>query len=286
MAVKYEDYYQTLGVKRDASSDEIRRAFRQLARRYHPDVNKDQEAEDKFKQINEAYEVLGNEEKRQKYDTLGANWKAGQDFRPPSGFDSFNFNFGGPGDQQGSFSPDGFSDFFDMFFNQSRQQQRPRQPAEQQADVTIPLEQAYRGATLAVNIGGRKIDVKIPPGTTDGTKMRLKGEGVVLRIKVQPHPRYELNGNNLTTTIDITPWEAALGAKVPLQTLDGEITLTIPPGTPGGGGGGSRLRLSNKGLSGGDLFVRTRIVVPKELSDEERELYEQLKNQSDFNPRG
>lgn len=285
MAVKFEDYYQTLGVSRDASSDEIRRAFRKLARQYHPDVNKDSAAEGKFKQINEAYEVLGDAEKRQKYDTLGANWKAGQDFRPPPGapgFDSFSFNFGGAGEQQGSFTPGGFSDFFEMFFNQSRQQQaHPRQPAEQQADVTIPLEQAYRGATLAVNVGGRNIDVRIPAGTTDGTKMRLKGEGVVLRIKIAPHSRFEVNGKNLTTTVDISPWEAALGAKVPLQALDGEVTLTIPPGTSGG-----RLRLNGKGLKDGDLFVRTRIVVPKDLTDEQRQLFERLRDQSDFNPRG
>jgi len=286
MSVKYEDYYQTLDVKRDASQDEIRSAFRGLARKYHPDVNKDPAAEAKFKQINDAYEVLGDKEKRKKYDTLGANWKAGQDFHPPQGFDSFNVNFGGSGssgdgDQQGSFSPDGFSDFFEMFFNQGQAQARPRRQAEQKANVAIPLEQAYRGATLAVNVRGRKIDVKIPPGTTNGTKMRLKGEGVVLHIKVASDPRFKINGNDLTTTLTISPWEAALGDKLPVQTLDGEVTLTIAPGTSSG----SRLRLAGKGFNEGDLFVRIRIAVPKDMSDKERELFEQLKDESDFKPR-
>jgi curved DNA-binding protein len=300
MGVKFQDYYQILGVARDASQKEIQRAYRALARKYHPDVNKEPGAEAKFKQAGEAYEVLKDPEKRKKYDELGQNWKAGQDFRPPPGYENFSFNFGGPGGRQGSFRPGGFSDFFEMFFGQSggghgspfddmmggMPRQQHRAAPEQQAELTITLEEAHRGASRQLQMqspgGTKKIDVKIPAGATDGMKMRLKGQGVVLKIRVGKHPRFEVDGKDLTTSVDITPWEAALGAKVPVHTLDGDVTLTVPPGTSGG----SRLRLRDKGLGGkGDLFVRLRIVVPKELTDKERQLFEQLKNESRFNPR-
>jgi curved DNA-binding protein len=301
--VKFQDYYETLGVARDASREEIQRAYRKLARKYHPDVNKEPGAEEKFKQAGEAYEVLKDPDKRKKYDELGHNWKAGQDFRPPPGYENVSFNFGGPGGKQGSFRPGGFSDFFEMFFGQSGGHTgqaspfedmmnggggRPRQrPApEQQAELTITLEEAHRGASRQLQLqgpGGTKtLDVKIPAGATDGMKMRLKGQGVVLLIRIAKHARFEVDGKDLTTSVDVTPWEAALGAKVPVQTLDGEVAVTVPPGAASG----ARLRLRDKGIGGkGDLLVRLRIVVPKELTEKEKELFEQLKNESRFNPR-
>jgi len=296
MAVKFQDYYETLGVKRDATQDEIQRAYRKLARKYHPDVNKEASAEAKFKQLGEAYEVLKDPEKRKQYDQLGENWKAGQEFRPPPGYENSSFNFGGAGAPgAGSFRPGGggsFSDFFEMLFGQQRgggggagfdnaRGGATRQAPMQEAAVNIPLEHAYHGGTIQVNVGGKMIDVKIPEGTTDGMKMRLRGVGLILVIKLSPHPKYEVDGKNLTTTLDITPWEAALGAKVPVHTLDGEVTMTIPPGT----NSNARLRLRGKGLKDGDLYVRLRIVVPAELTDEEKALFEQLKEKSRFNPR-
>ncbi|MEE9212987.1 MAG: J domain-containing protein [Phycisphaeraceae bacterium] len=321
MAVKYQDYYETLGVKRGASQDEVQRAYRRLARKYHPDLNKkDPQAEQKFKQVGEAYEVLKDPDKRRRYDDLGANWKTGQEFRPPPGFENVHFEFrtsgGGPGF---SFDPGGqFSDFFEMLFGQeagsrvhgsgrasgqshvtdemfrrmgSAAQAHP--PAAQEAQITISLEDAYRGATRQITLQGPRgqttLDVKIPAGTTHGSKIRLagvaNGQDLLLNIAIAPHRHFEVSGHDLTTVLHIAPWEAALGAQVPVHTLDGEVTLTVPPGTSSG----SRLRLSNKGLptrgGRGDLFARVKIVTPKNLTNEERKLFEQLKETSKFNPR-
>ncbi len=318
MAVKFQDYYQLLGVSRNATAEEIQRAYRKLARQYHPDVNKSPEAADKFKQISEAYEVLKDPEKRKKYDALGANWKQGQEFRPPPEWQQFQFGQrGGTGGFQ--FSPEGFSDFFEMFFGGTRrrgggfefdfdtdtsepfgfQRQRTRRPRETEAEtaITIGLEEAFHGATRAVSLqtpeGVRTLNVRIPPGVTDGSRIRLRGQGVhggdlLLRISIAPHPQFEVAGHDLTTEVRISPWEAALGAKVPVKTLEGMLTVTIPPGTSSG----ARLRLAGRGMpkrgketGRGDLFVRTRIVVPKTLSPKERELYEKMKAESEFNPR-
>lgn len=302
MAVKYQDYYQVLGVKRDVTQQEIQRAYRKLAREYHPDVNKEKDAEAQFALVGEAYEVLKDQEKRKKYDALGANWKAGQEFRPPPGFENFHFEFrhagdrgeGGPGGGF-RFSPGGFSDFFEMFFGQSRQAKgahpgtTPR-PAEQEASITISLEESYRGATRRLTLQGpngqKDVEVKIPPGVTSGSKIRLSGEGLILKIEISPDPRFEIEGHDLVTDLPVAPWEAALGAKVPLQTLDGPVTLTVPPGAQSG----SRLRLRNKGMpkrdgEKGDLFARLRIVVPKTLTGPEKKLFKQLQENSKFKPR-
>ncbi len=314
MAVKFQDYYQVLGVKRDASADEIQRAYRKLARQYHPDVNKAPEAAEKFKQIGEAYEVLKDPEKRKKYDALGASWRQGQDFRPPPEWQQFQFRQR-PGAGGFQFSPEGFSDFFEMFFGGARRgqpgfdtdhadpfaqfQQRAhakRQPARAEANITIGLEEAYHGSTRSLTLqtpdgATRNIDVKIPPGTTDGSRIRLRGQGadggdLLLKINLAPHPRFEVAGHDLTTELRISPWEAALGAKVPVHTLDGTLNVTVPPGASSG----ARLRLAGQGLpkrgkERGDLFVRLKIVVPKTLSPKERELYEKMKAESEFNPR-
>lgn len=317
MAVKYEDYYQALGVKREASSDDIQRAYRKLARQYHPDVNKDPEAAKKFAKVNEAYEVLKDSEKRKRYDALGANWKAGQDFRPPPGFENFHFEFNGSGGRGGGFSSGNFSDFFDMFFGRGGGVGGPgggfedlfggradpragfgrggiknkRAQQEQQIELEISLEEAYHGSTrrfdLQTPAGRKTVDVKIPAGTTEGSKIRLRGEGLVLKIKVARHRQFTLSGHDLVTDLKISPSEAVLGTKLDVVTFDGTVTLNIPAGSQSG----QKLRLKGKGMlkgknkGSGDLFVNLMITVPKSMTDEERKLYEQLAQVSQFNPR-
>lgn len=337
MSVKYHDYYKTLGVARDASQDEIKRAYRKLAREYHPDVNKDPEAERKFREVSEAYEVLGDEDKRKKYDRLGANWKSGQDFTPPSGWEGFGGFGGGAGrgrttrinfeDLQGH---GGFSDFFEAIFGggggfggmggmgagagraSTRAAPRARPGETVEGSLTISLEDAYHGATRSVSLqtstptaGGqveratKKLDVRIPPGTTDGSTIRLKGQGgagvgggpagdVLLKINIAPHARYRVDDHDLIATVPLAPWEAALGARVDVPTMEGEVTLTIPAGSQSG----QRLRLRGKGLpkrgdkkERGDLYAELRIVVPKTLTEQERALYERLRDESEFRPR-
>ena len=327
MAVKFEDYYQTLGVSRDASQEEIQRAYRKLARKYHPDVNKEADAAQRFAKIGEAYEVLKDPEKRRKYDELGRNWKQGQDFRPPPGWEDIQFEFRGPGGNArgagGDFRPGGFSDFFEMFFGgrgraggggsgggspfeelfeqYASDGGRARggrgggaaEAAPTEHELTITLDEAFGGGTRRVEVSGpggrRSLDVKIPPGSVDGTRLRLREHGVVLKIKLARHPRYEVTGHDLTTELYITPAEAALGAKVEVTTLDGPVTMTIPPGAQSG----QKLRLRGRGLprdkqgqKRGDLFVRLLIRVPTSLSDAEREAYEKLREVSTFDPRG
>ncbi len=312
MPVKFKDYYETLGVKRTASPDEIKRAYRKLAQKYHPDRNKAADANQRFSEVNEAYEVLGDAEKRGKYDELGADWKAGQEFRPPpgSGWENMHFEFrgpGGPGGGQGfRFEGGEFSDFFEALFGQmgrGRPSGHPRgaspfdghdaQPVEHEAQITISLEEAFHGGTRQLQLqdtaGGRKtVEVKIPVGTADGSRIRLRGQGVVLRFSIAPHATFALDGRDLIADVRLTPADAALGTKVDVPTMDGFVTLTIPPGTSSG----AKLRLRGKGMPArkkdaapGDLLARVMIVVPKTLSEHERKLYEQLKELSTLNPR-
>lgn len=329
MGVEFQDYYDSLGVGRDASKEEIRKAFRKLARECHPDTNKSPEAEGKFKQINEAYEVLGDEEKRKRYDQLGANWKAGQDFRPPPGWEDM---FGGFTEQRAggrtSFSGgNGFSDFFSTLFGDSMGgasfgggasgfqgfQQGPTQPPRARKGqshtipITISLHDAYHGGSRRLGVeaidnnSGQKTvknyQVKIPAGISDGGIIRLAGEGdpginggakgdLLLKVKIAPDSRFVVDGKNLKTTVSITPWEAALGAKVAVPTFDGQVTLSIPAGSQGG----QKLRLRGKGMpkqggEKGDLFAELKIAIPKDLNDKERELFEQLSKESEFDPR-
>ena len=323
--MKFQDYYETLGVSRSASQDEIKKTFRRLAQKYHPDVNKDPGAEAKFKEINEAYEVLGDPEKRKRYDALGANWKAGQDFTPPPGWENIHFNFRTAGADQGfdfeSFG--GFSDFFETLFGQGLGSRFRSANAhedyagfsingeDQEAAITISLEEAYHGATKTIALetqtadrrgirhrGLKQYEVRIPPGTTEGSRIRLAGQGapgrgggaagdLYLRVHIAPHPHFTVHGHNLHTTVNIAPWEAALGAKVHIPTLDGKIALNIPPGTQSG----QQLRVRGKGLplgrgeGHGDLLVSVRITVPERLSARERQLFEELARISSFNPR-
>lgn len=313
MSVKFEDYYQVLGVSKTASADEIKRAYRKLAQQWHPDRNKDKGAAERFSKIGEAYEVLGDPEKRKKYDQFGAGYQAGQEFRPPPGFEGFGkgagFHAKGPGGQSFSFEGEHFSDFFETLFGQqmrggrgrgqngsgmngggfeemfanAARAQRSAAAAEQEADVEVTLEEAYHGTSRALQLQGpdgtKSLDVKIPAGTRSGQKIRLRGEGVVLKIHIAKHPRFDVNHADLTTDVSLTPSQAALGTKVDVATLDGSVSLTIPPGTSSG----QRLRLRGKGLKNkdgerGDLYLRTMIAVPKNLTDHQRRLFEQLRD--------
>ncbi len=307
MAVKFEDYYQVLGVSRTASTDEIKKAYRKLAQKYHPDRNKEADASAKFSRISEAYEVLSDADKRKKYDALGADWKAGQDFQPPPGYGRTHSGRGGQGNFH--FTSDGdFSDFFEAMFGQSArgrtgggfgqsqfeemfQQAGPRgggrtaTAPEQEAEVAISLHEAHHGTSRDLRLQGpdgeKTLSVKIPAGSTDGSKIRLRGQGLVLKIKVASDPRFEVSGHDLMTDVTVPAWDAALGTKADVQTLDGTITVTIPPGSSSG----RKLRLKGKGLhrkngGRGDLLVRVMLSVPATLSDAQRAAFEDLRDQA------
>lgn len=302
--MEYQDYYKLLGVSRTDSADQIKRAYRKLAREYHPDKNKNKGAEEKFKQINEAYEVLKDPETRQRYDALGSHWKAGQEFRPPPGFDIFG----------GSGGLDGFSDFFGAIFGSQfgaeagSAQQRSRsgtlnrrRPMAQysEASLQVSIEELYQGASKSITLESRTpfsaparkdYRVTIPPGTTEGSVIRMSGEelGGELRLKISvlPHAQFRVSGLNLVSDLPVSPSEAALGAKVKLQALDRELAVTVPAGSQSG----DKLRLRGLGLprtksERGDLIVELKIVVPKVLSIKEREIYERLQKESAFDPR-
>jgi len=338
MAVRFQDYYQTLGVARNASAKEIQSAYRKLARKYHPDVSKEPGAEAKFKQAAEAYEVLKDPEKRKRYDALGESWREGQEFTPPAGWQppagGTHFEFrGSPGDFA---DLGGFSSFFESFFGGGspfagagageegeelfRQGARgargtgaraPRRGTTHEAELTLALEDVLRGGTQELTLethergpdgqprrARKSYSVKLPPGTTEGTTIRLAGQGesgahggpagdLYLRVKLAPHPRFRVAGHDLVMSVPIAPWEAALGAKIPLALLDGEATVSVPAGSSSG----SKLRLRGLGLprrdgTRGDLLVELKIVVPKDLSAKERELFEELARVSSFRPRG
>jgi curved DNA-binding protein len=319
MSVKFQDYYEILGLGRDASDDEIKRAYRKLARKYHPDVNKDKGAEEKFKQINEAHEVLKDPEKRKLYDQLGSNWQAGQDFKPPPGWENVHFEFRtGPGAEAFDFGG-GFSDFFEMLFGgrmggggrgSARQGSWVMRGQDHEAEIEIDLESAYYGAKRTLTLQGHEIDpqgqvrpkvqnihVKIPPGVTDGNRIRLAGKGgegmgggprgdLYLKVHIEPHPRFTLDGHNLQVEVPVAPWEAALGATVQVVTMEGTVKLKIPSGSQSG----QKLRLRGKGFpkkggERGDLIARLKIVVPKDLTAKEKELFAEMAKVSSFNPR-
>ncbi len=319
MAVKFQDYYETLGVDRNASDAEIKKAYRKLARKYHPDVNKDKEAEERFKQVNEAHEVLKDPEKRKRYDQLGPDWQAGQDFKPPPGWENVHFQFSSGPQAEAFHFGGGFSDFFEALFGGSmggggaarvRQASWVMRGQDHEAQIEISLEDAYRGATRTITLQGHEIDpqgqvrptvqniqVKIPPGVTDGTRIRLSGKGaegmgggtpgdLYLRVNIEPHPRFRVEGHDLVVEVPVTPWEAALGSTVEVPVMDGTVNLKIPAGSQSG----QKLRLRGKGLpkkgsQKGDLFVRLKIAVPKDLSKREEELFSEMAKVSTFDPR-
>ena len=317
MAVKFQDYYETLGVDRGASQEQIQTAYRKLARKLHPDVNKSPDAEEKFKRLNEASEVLKDPDKRRRYDSLGENWQAGQEFSPPPGWEffgsrpgagrGFRFDMTGGDFEESPFS--GFSDFFEILFGgqpngrgragRSGRAAWPRAtPGEdQEAEIAISLEEAHRGVRKTLTLeGGKTLEVNIPAGTTDGHRLRLRGQGggggaqagdLYLRVRLAPHPLFRFDGQDLEVEVPVTPWEAALGSRIEVPLLEGKATLKLAAGARSG----QRLRLRSKGLARrgggpGDLYAVIRIVVPGSLSTRERELFEELSRVSSFKPRG
>ncbi len=311
MPVQFRDYYETLGVSKTASEDEIRSAFRKLARKYHPDVAKDKKvAEEKFKQINEAYEVLSDPEKRKKYDQLGANWNQPGGFQPPPGWGAqqpgggFYRHGGGDGGVEFEFGGTGFSDFFEAFFGGGRgrsafggfgrRQASAERGSDVEADIMVPLEEVLHGSTRTVSLrraGSKKVEtyqVKIPRGVREGQRIRLAGQGeagehggksgdLFLRVRLARHPDFKVEGSDLIYELRIAPWQAALGTEVQVPTLEEKVRLKIPPGTQPG----QRFRLRGRGLPGsagtrGDFYVVAQIDVPKKLTERERELWRQL----------
>ncbi|HFD11531.1 MAG TPA: J domain-containing protein [Crenotrichaceae bacterium] len=317
--MEYKDYYQILGVAKDVSQDEIKRAYRKLARKYHPDVSKEKDAEERFKEVGEAYEVLKDPEKRTAYDQLGANWKAGQDgFQPPPDWDA-GFEFHGGGYTNEQFNAADYSDFFDQLFGRgaggftsSGGSYRPGanvQGEDSHAKVFIDVEDAYQGASRSLTLRStvlgndgrpelkeRTLNVKIPKGVKEGQNIRLKGQGspgigegqagdLYLEINFNPHSIYHVDGRDIALELPIAPWEAALGSKVQIPIPDGKVDLTIPAGSSSG----KRMRLKGRGIPGkppGDFYVTLEIVLPERLSQKEKSLYKSLQQESNhFNPR-
>jgi len=314
--MEYKDYYKIMGVSRDASQDEIKRAYRKLARKYHPDVSKEADAEAKFKEVGEAYEVLKDPEKRAAYDQLGANWKAGQDFNPPPGWDQgFEFHGGGfTGADSAS-----FSDFFEELFGRAAYSQGAGAQAggyreysargeDAHAKVLIDLEDAYNGASRTITlkhtelgsdgrpqVKERTLNVKIPKGVKEGQHLRLSGQGspgvgqgkagdLYLEIAFKPHPLYRVEGKDVYLDLPVTPWEAALGAKVKVPTPTGVLDLKIPAESKGG----QKLRLKGKGIPGkpaGDFYVVLQIALPPANTEKAKAAYKAFAEAVPFNPR-
>ncbi len=321
--MKFRDYYETLGVARGATEAEIKAAYRKLARKYHPDVNKEVGAEDQFKEIGEAYSVLKDTEKRAAYDRMGANWKNGQDFTPPPNWnDGFEYSNGGFDDQHGGFSG-GFdgdqSEFFESLFGRGARRQSARSSNQGQgmhfkgqdhhAKISIDLADAYNGAKRTITLHmptqdasghvstqERKLDVSIPKGIKAGQNLRLAGQGgpgigeggagdLYLEINFQPNPIFRIDGKDVYLDLPLTPWEAALGATVSFPTPAGStLELTIPAATVAG----RKMRLKGKGIPSkepGDLYVVPMIALPSAETDAQKEAYQSFEKAFDFNPR-
>ena len=300
--MQYKDYYKILGVERGASEADIKKAYRRLARKYHPDVSKEKDAEQRFKEVGEAYEVLKDSDKRSAYDQLGANWQAGQEFRPPPGWEQAGFggfgNAGGAGFQSAS----GFSDFFDSLFGggftQSAGGRHSFQQAgqDQSATINVSIQEAFHGVNKTIRLSsGKSLQVKIPSGITTGKKIRLSGQGspgmnggpngdLYLEVSVINDANYELQGKDVYVNLNITPWEAALGEKVHVNTLSGGVEIKIPAGSQSG----RKMRLAGKGFPGtpaGDLYIRLHIATPPANTEEEKKFYTEMKDKFKFNPR-
>jgi curved DNA-binding protein len=296
--VEFHDYYAVLGVARSASAEEIRAAYRKLARKHHPDVDRSPGATERFQRINEAYEVLKDPEKHARYDRLGSRWKEGDAFEPPPGFAGASSR----GDARGFDDLGGFSDFFESLFGEAppdlgfRRRARGRRARGVELEVELTLEETLTGATRTIERrvrGGARTSrrVQIPPGVVDGQRLESQSEDGVeplrLVVRVAPHPRFTADGGDLSVELPVTPWEAVLGARVPVRGLDGsELQITLPKG-----GTARHLRLRGQGLlrpdgSRGDLHAHVRIVVPATPTAEERRLFEELARVSRFRPRG
>ncbi len=307
--VKYKDYYEILGVPRSSTEKEIKTAFRRLARKYHPDTNKNnKDAEEKFKEINEAYEVLGDSEKRKRYDTLGNNFRGGNDFTPPPGFD-FGFNFN-DGFTQTQTQETPFSDFFEILFGEKfktrtsqfedkfadtyTRPQGKRRGEDHHINLELSLEEAYKGTTrkLDISVPGRdtkRLEVKIPPNVRENSKIRMAAQGLngrhggatgdlYLVVRLKSHVSFKLDGDDIHSEINISPADAVLGTEIETHTLDGPVKMVIPAGSQND----KVLRLRSKGLphqkkeGRGDQFVKIKITIPPIVSEEEKKLYQEL----------
>lgn len=312
--MKFRDYYETFGLPLTASQDEIKRAYRKLARKYHPDVSKDPDAESRFKALGEAYAVLKDPEKRAAYDQVGSQWKSGQDFQPPPGWNA-EFGHSGRGTDAGEDLDQ--SDFFEALFG--RQARDSRQPGahqanehargeDQHAKVMIDLIDAYRGGQRSISLRTpmldaqghvvmreRRLDVSIPKGIRAGQHLRLAGQGqpgygkgsagdLFLEISFNPHPQFRVDGRDVFLDLPLAPWEAALGCSIPVPTPEGTLQLTIPAGSAAG----RQLRMKGKGIPGdpsGDLYALLRIVLPPAVSENEKAAYRAMAKAFDFNAR-
>jgi curved DNA-binding protein len=329
MAVKYQDYYEVLGVARDASAKDIKGAYRKLARQWHPDLHsgkKKEEAEENFKQINEAYEVLSNEEKRSKYDRLGKNWRNGDSFTPPPDWGDGSFYYTTSDFNSGDLG--GFSDFFASLFGSGRQgaagpdrnssSSRPMRGQDIESDLEVTLEEAYHGSTRSISIsssrvcsecqgrgiihrgfcsrcGGtgsvperKNLEVKIPSGVSEGSIIRLKNQGgegygggsrgdLHLKVRFSPHPVFTVKGHDLESEITLRPDQAVIGDKISAAAIDGSVSVNIPPGSYSG----RKMRLKGKGMpkkggGRGDHYLLIKIDLPKDLTEDEKELYASL----------
>lgn len=309
--MEYKDYYKILGISRDATQDQIKQAYRKVARKYHPDVSKETDAETKFKEIGEAYEVLKDPEKRAAYDKFGTNWQHGQDFEAPPNWDA-GFEFSGAGYSPGDAG--NFSDFFESLFGHGRAESRQSHSfrmrgSDQHAKIVIPIADAYHGTRQTITLSKAVIDntgrvttkphtlhVTIPKGIIEGQRIRLEGQGspgygdnmngdLYLEIAFQEDRLFHAEKRDIHLTLPISPWEAALGAKVTVPTLGGNVQLKIPPGSQGG----KKLRLKGRGLCTtshfGDQIVTLQIVVPEAQNEEQRALYRTMAEKMPFNPR-
>jgi curved DNA-binding protein len=287
--MQFKDYYETLGVMRNAGAEEIKRAYRKLARRYHPDVSKERNAEAKFKDVQEAYEVLKDPDKRATYDQLGRDYRPGQQFRPPPDWEQ---RFHSRGDHFSELN--GFSDFFSSLFGGATGAGRAgwAQSEADAGEVEVTLEEAFAGTKRRVMLHEsgrpRSVDVQIPAGITDGQALRIAGGGqrpaLIIRVRLRPHPLYVLQGKDVQIELPLAPWEAALGAKVAVPTLGGTVELTIPAGAQTG----QKLRLRGRGLPGvpqGDQLVSIKLVTPVAETSQAKEAYERMRRDFKFNPR-
>src|SRR6202034_2079875 len=282
--MQYRDYYEILGLTRSADADEVKRAYRKLARKFHPDVSKEKNAEDKFKEVQEAYEVLRDADKRAAYDQLGRDFRNGQQFRPPP---DWSQRFGSTGGQRFS-DLNGFSDFFSSLFGGSGAGAGNSGQTDSNAghlDVTV--EEAFAGAKrrVALNEHGRQrqVDVQIPAGVTEGQPLRIAAgrTSLIFRIRLRPHHLYEVVGKDVQIELPLAPWEAALGAKVAVPTLGGTVELTVPAGAQSG----QKLRLRGRGFPGGDQIVIIKLVTPAAQTPQAKEAYQRMKRELNFDPR-
>lgn len=302
--MEYKDYYQTLGVKKTATEDEIKKAYRKLVRKYHPDVSKEKNAQEKTQELNEAYGVLSDPEKRAAYDELGQghHYRAGQEFQPPPDWGkNFGFHAGGAGAAD-------HSDFFaDLFANLGgRRRQPPARGADNHATLTIDLADSFHGATRTVSLHlperdahdniitrQRTLSINIPKGVTAGQQLRLSGQGqpgragpgdLYLEIQFAPDARYRVDGRDVYETVPVAPWELALGGEIDVPTPSGKVTVTVPAGSQSG----RKLRLRGRGIPGhpaGDLYLLLDVVLPRADTARARELYQTMAREMAFNPR-